>query len=338
MGKAPDPTPPRETSAAATGTNVSTAIANNIMGNTNTYGPDGSTTFTQSGEYTWKDPYTGQSYTVPKFDQNTTLSETGQKIYDQTNATKLNTATLANNQSSFLNSYMAKPFNYDDSTHEKWATGYYDKLNADKIAQDNERLKTQLANSGIRMGSAAYDSALQSQNKSQSTARDQFTLDSLGQGFGMAQATRNQPINEITALMSGSQVSQPQSQGFQFSRIPTTDNAGIINNYDQQKLAAWQQNQASLGGLFNLGASMVKLSDRRAKTDIEKTGAITIKGDDGKSHKTSTYEYRYKWQGKDEPKHQGVMAQNLMKVKPSAVMQLGSGLKAVDYSKVMENA
>ena len=33
--KAPDPTPPKETSAATTGTNVSTAIANSFLGNVN---------------------------------------------------------------------------------------------------------------------------------------------------------------------------------------------------------------------------------------------------------------------------------------------------------------
>ena len=40
-------------------------------------------------------------------------------------------------------------------------------------------------------------------------------------------------INEITALLSGSQVAQPQFGNFNQGTIPTTDNAGIINtNFD----------------------------------------------------------------------------------------------------------
>lgn len=340
MGKpdAPEPTPPRETSAAATGTNVSTAIANNIMGNITEIGPDGRTVVRRTGNYQWTDPYTKEEYTVPTFTRKTILSPEQQRIQAQQNATKLNLSRLANDQSGFLKDYMAKPFSYDENSHEKWALGIYDKLNADKNTQDMENLRSQMANSGIKLGSDAFDRAMRSETEAKQRSRDQFMLDSYQTGFGSAQATRNQPINEITALMSGSQVSQPQFMGLNnFNRIPTTDNAGIIANYDQQKLQAWQMEQAMrgqlLGGLFGLGGAI--LSDRRAKKDIEKTGTIKVKGDDGKMHRTGTYDYRYKWQGKDTPKTSGVMAQNLARVKPSAVMTLGSGLKAVDYSAVL---
>lgn len=341
MGKkVPDPTPPKETSAATTGTNVSTAIANNLMGNVNTFGPNGSTTFRRTGEYTWRDPYTKQEYTVPTFSQYEKLSPMGEAINKQQNLTKFNLSNLARQQSGFLEDYMATPFRYDEGTHEKWAGGLYDKLNAEKTANDNEAMRTQLANSGIRIGSGAYDAAARSQFKRQDDARNQFLLDSYQQGFQNAQATRNQPINEITALMSGSQVSQPTPNPFQFNRIPTTDNASIIANYDQQRIAAAQANQAFasniFGGLFSLGGAM--LSDRRAKKDIEKTGTMVIRGDDGAAHRTGTYRYRYAWEGKDAPKHDGVMAQNIARVKPSAVMTLGNGLKAVDYGKVLEAA
>jgi hypothetical protein len=74
-------------------------------------------------------------------------------------------------------------------------------------------------------------------------------------------AQRNQPITEITALLSGSQVSQPQLQGANIQPIPTTDNAGLINTNYQQKLANWQQQnamgQSILGGLFGLGAAFI---------------------------------------------------------------------------------
>lgn len=378
MGKpsAPDPTPPRETSAASTGTNVSTAIANNIMGNVNTYGPDGSTVFDQNGEYTWTDPYTKQTYTIPKFDQTTTLSPTGQQIYDQTNGTKLNLATLANNQSSFLNDYMAQPFDYqktaleeaalgpnakgfsyNDNAHEKWAMDLYRKLNEDQNQQQLSTTQAQLADSGIKLGSDAYDRAVSNTEEAQNRARDQFLLDSYGQGFntakstfdtnfnaglgsfganfGAAQATRNQPINEITALASGSQVAQPQSPGFQFNRIPTTDNAGIIANYDNQKMQAYQQEMAQrnslLGGLFSLGSSFIGLSDKRAKKNIKKVGKKRIKGT---KKTTDVVDFNYKGEPKGTPKHRGVIAQDIKKKKPSAVKQMPGGLFGVRYDKI----
>lgn len=339
MGKkVPDPTPPKETSAAATGTNVATAIANAFLNNPTIVGPDGITRTRQTGTYTIYDPYTKLSLDVPKLTTRTKLSEMGQKIYDQTQGTKLGLATLANDQARFLNDYMSKPFSYNPGQHEKWALGLYDALNRDKLANDNEQMRTQLTNSGIRLGSDAYEAAARSLGKSQMDARNQFLLDSYNTGFNTEQATRNQPLNEISALQSGSQVAQPMAQ-FNPSRIPTTDNAAIIANYDQQRIAGAQANQNLLGnvlgGLFSLGAAGIRASDRRVKKDIEKTGSVAVRGDDGRMHRTSTYRYRYAWENDAAPPQHGVMAQNIERIKPSAVLTLGSGLKAVDYDKIL---
>jgi hypothetical protein len=80
---------------------------------------------------------------------------------------------------------------------------------------------------------------------------------------GLAQneqyAARNQPINEIIALLSGSQVQMPNFPVNQPSAIPTTDNAGLINQKYNQDFAGYQQKynaqQGLLGGLFGLGAA-----------------------------------------------------------------------------------
>jgi hypothetical protein len=62
-------------------------------------------------------------------------------------------------------------------------------------------------------------------------------------------------------LLSGSQVSQPNYVNPNMPTIPTTDTAGLINQNYNQRLQAWQQNNAStqglLGGLFSLGASFI---------------------------------------------------------------------------------
>jgi hypothetical protein len=71
---------------------------------------------------------------------------------------------------------------------------------------------------------------------------------------------RNQPINEITALMSGSQVGQPNFTNTPQTNVGGVDYAGMVaNNYnaqnDQYKAQLGQQN-AMMGGLFGLGGTL----------------------------------------------------------------------------------
>lgn len=248
--KAPDPTPPKETSAATTGTNVSTAIANSFLGDVNQVTPDGTLTYDQTGSYQWTDPYTGQTYTIPTFTATQTLSGKQQAIKDQGDAANLNLATLANTQSGFLNDYMAKPFSYSTGDYENWAGGLYDELNGSQTADQTEAMRTQLANQGISIGSDAYQKAIGGLQKSQTDSRNQFMLDAYKTGLQTALTERNQPINEITALLSGGQVSQPNFVNANASQIAGTDNGSIIANSDAAKLAAWQQSQAAAGSML----------------------------------------------------------------------------------------
>lgn len=214
--------------------------------------PDGTRTFDQTGTESVTDPYTGQTYDVPRFSVTQTLSEPQQAIKDQQDSASLNLSTLANDQSAFLNDYMGTPFNYDPGQHEEWAGGIYERLNGDQMADDREALEANLTNRGIRMGSKQYDDAVSSFTGGKQTARDRFMLDSYNTGMDSALTQRNQPINEITALMSGGQVSQPRfATGAGVGAINGTDNGAIIGNHDNQKMNAWQQKQAATGRFFS---------------------------------------------------------------------------------------
>lgn len=72
-------------------------------------------------------------------------------------------------------------------------------------------------------------------------------------------ALRQAPINEITALLSGSQISTPQFQMAQPAQMATTDVAGITQQGYANQMAAYQQKmaqqQAMMGGLFGLGSA-----------------------------------------------------------------------------------
>lgn len=281
--------------------------------------------------YTYVDPISGKSYNIPRITAVQTLSEMQQAIKDQSDGAELNLATLANDQSAFLNDYMSTPFSYDSGAHEGWALGLYDKLNGDKVAQDTESLRSQLANQGIKVGSAAYDRAMKGLMDSQGSSRDAFLLDSYNTGMQTALAERNQPINEITALLSGSQVSQPSFVSSAQSNIPTTDVASIIGNADNAAASAYANQQSGLGsmlsglgGLFEGGAALYALSDERAKTDKHKIAET----EDG----MGLYSFKYKG---DDRTQVGLMAQEVKKKKPGAVKTAPGGLMMVDYGKAL---
>lgn len=332
--KAPAPPDPKETSSASTATNVGTAIANAYMNNADRYTPDGTVKYNQSGTYNWTDPYTGKSYDIPRFTETTTLSPQQAATKGQTDAAEFNLGSLANRQSAFLGGYMAKPFDGSNEATESRLMELGRKRLDPMFAERQKALDSKLANQGITIGSKAYDTAQRMGSEQENDAYNSLLLSGRGQAFSEAQATRNQPINEITALLSGSQVSMPQSQGFNQSPIPTTDTAGLINkNYDQ-RMGIWQQQQQQkqgmLGGLFSLGSAFLgnpALSDRRLKTDIKRVGQL----DNG----LPVYAYRYIWGG---PMQIGVMAQDVEITNPGAVVTRPDGVKMVDYRRATEVA
>lgn len=263
MGKSKPPAPPdpKETGAAATGTNIGTAIANNTMGMVNQNTPDGSLTYSQTGTYKYTDPYTGKSYDLPTYTATTALSEMGQKIKGQNDVAQLNMAETAANQSGFLKDYLGGVWNPDTSAIEGRLMELGTQRLNPRFQQEEDQLRTRLANQGITEGSEAYNREMGRFSQSKNDAFNSLMLQGRGQAFGELQAQRNQPINEITALLSGSQVSNPSVQMMQPQGAATTDVAGLINQNYNQRLSNWQtqqaQRQSLLGGLFGLGASAI---------------------------------------------------------------------------------
>lgn len=297
------------------------------MGLVDQYTPYGSLTSEVSGYESYTDPYTGQTYEIPRYTQTTTLSPEQQALLDQNNQTQLGLSQLAGNQTEFLKDYMSTPFQGDTAAIE----GRLDelmRLRADpRFARDEETLRTRLTNQGLAPGSEAWNREMEMFNNAKNDAYNQMYLQGRGQALGELQAMRNQPINEITALLSGSQVSNPNVRAAQPGGAATTDVAGIINQNYNQQMANYQQQMANyngmMGGLFGLGANALMFSDKRLKEDIKKVGKL----DNG----LDVHAYRYKAGG---PVHIGLMAQEVEKKNPDAVQTL-NGFKAVDYKKAV---
>ena len=78
-----------------------------------------------------------------------------------------------------------------------------------------------------------------------------------GQEEQSSYTARNQPINEVTALMSGSQATVPQFQPFQGSPVAAS-NIGqyISDNYKAESAAAAQTN----AGIFSMVGGLAKMA------------------------------------------------------------------------------
>ncbi|MBY3597571.1 tail fiber domain-containing protein [Rhizobium bangladeshense] len=333
--KAPKAPDPKETAAAQTGTNVSTALANAQLQNVNQYGPDGSVTYSTNGYTTITDPTSGATYNIPRYTQTTSLSAAQQAIKDKNDAASLNLADIANNQSNFLKDYLSKPVDLSNDATEARLIELGRKRLDPMLAERDEALRTRLANQGVKAGSDAYGRELETARQSDNDAVTSLILNGRSQAVQEALTQRNQPINEIIGLLGGTQVGVPQfAAGTNQPSLPTVDYSGLVQSNYQNQMAAYQQQVAQrnniFGGLFGAGAALLgnpALSDRRAKKDIKPVGKLM-------GHKV--YEYRYRGKFDDGQTHVGVMAQEAEKTRPDAVSTRPDGLKQVNYGKLFQ--
>jgi len=207
-----------------------------------------------------------------------------------------------------------------------------------------------------QLGQAGFYNQGQAQNFTQNAALEAFRNAGLTQQMAQAQsafnasqaarnsymqeqyAQRNQPINEITSLLSGSQINQPNFINTPGSQIATTDVGGLVNqNFQNQMSVYGQQSQnanALIGGVLGGAAGLIK-SDERSKKDAERIGTVFAYDEDAERKKLPIYEYAYK----DDPsstRHIGPMAQDVEKVDPEAVKTI-KGVKHIDARRVMGN-
>lgn len=251
--KAPSPPDPEKTAAAQAGLNSDTAQTQQLTNMIDTVGPNGSTTYTPNGENTFVGS-DGKTHTVPKYTQTTTLSPEQQAIQDQLNGASLNLGTLANDKSAWLQDYLKNPFDADaasKATEDKLTSLAAQRLDP-QWAGDEDKLRTQLINQGVQPGSQAFDDAMAGFNRSKTDAYNQLYLTGHGQAYNEAVQSHNQPLNEIIALMSGTQVQQPNTPAAPQAQVAGVDYTGLVNNQYQAKVNS--QNQM-MGGLFGLAAA-----------------------------------------------------------------------------------
>lgn len=305
--------------------NRDTAVSQQMMNMIGQNNPWGSTSYSQTGTGGYTDSQ-GRWVSIPQYTQTTTFSPEQQRIFDLTQGAQTNLAGLAQDQSAMLRDYLGQPFEYNNHDAENWAFDLASQRLIPEQGRQNDALRGQLVNSGLRPGTAAYDMEMKRMQQGHVGQLNDLALSGRQQGFAEALAQRNQPINEITALLSGSQVSNPaqMSGPTPQTSVAGVDYSGMVNQRYQSQMA---QHNAMMGGLFGLagsiGSAALMPSDRRIKTGIERVGRL----DNG----LPVYRFKYLDGG---PVQIGLMAQDVEAVHPAAVTEVG-GVKHVDYAKAV---
>lgn len=272
--KAPEAPNPTKTANAQTTSNVNTAIANSWLNNANEVGPTGNVTYTQTGTQRVG------NQDIPQFTKTTTLSPEQQKLYDQQTALGSQMNDIAGRQLTTLDGVLSSPLSFDNlpaaptADRSKYEEAMYARLQP-QIERDRAALETRLANQGIMPGSEAYREAIALNDRANNDLRSQTVLNAgnyAEQEYGMGTdarsraiqeelTRRNQPINEISTLMNGGQVTMPQFQAYQGGNVAGTDVAGITQQGYQNQLAAYQQKQnsqnAMLGGIGSIAGTVL---------------------------------------------------------------------------------
>ena len=346
--KAPK-TPDYAGAAVAQGqANLESARATAKLNNPNIINPYGTQTVTYNGS----DPDIG---TVTQ-----TLSPSELALYNKDVQSRTGLADLAITGTNALKGVVGKDLDISGApavgdgaaTREKVFNSSMARVNED-TANERDQRNSQLIAAGIRPGTKAYDDAQNLITRGYNDARgvaelnagnaanQQMGMDTQNRSRYIAEllAQRQTPLNEINALMSGSQVNNPFANGIGYQGGASVQAAPIFSAAQQQgqaDLNAWNAQQSGansmMGGLFSLGAAGLMapagtfsaFSDRRLKRNIVKIGEY-LNG-------LAKYSFTYIW----GEKAIGAMADEVEKLIPEAVITHPSGYKMVDYAMVGE--
>lgn len=326
MGKPSAPATPDYVGAATAqgAANKDAAIATAKLSNPWTSTPLGSRQVDYSGKITGDEmvPYITDS-----------LTPLGQQRQDQENRIISNLGNTAESGLGRVSEAFNSPMDYNSigQLQDTAQEAILARLRP-QMQQDEASLENKLANQGLQPGSEAYNNAYRTFNQGKNDAYSQAALQAIGlqpQLMQQSLAIRNQPLNELNALRTGSQVTLPQFQQFRGAEVGAAPIYNATQAQGQDALGQYNSrmayNSALVGGLLQAGgtaggAAILK-SDRRHKRDIRRIGT---------SQGWPIYTFRYL----DRDALQvGVMAQDVEEKRPDVVTEI-NGVKHVNYSRL----
>lgn len=252
----------------------------------------------------------------------------------QANDLRLGVTQTAGQEQQRMNDMAAQRAGFENAAQQQQ---YQQLLSSGTFANQAQRdtfqqqaARGEFANAGLAQQLAQQQTAFNAQNM----ARNQYMNEQY--------AARNQPINEISSLLSGTQINNPNFVNTPNNQIPTTDVAGLINTRFSQDMDIYKQESANqnalMGGIFGLAGGLMKggmgmMSDVREKENITPMATVFAADDKGDAKELPIYEYSYK-QDPASTRHVGPMAQDVEKINKGAVFQK-KGVKYIKPDKVM---
>jgi len=267
---APDPA---ATAAAQATANKETAVAQANINMVNQYTPQGTLEYTKRGV---------ADDGTPQYSATQTYSPEQQKLYDLTNQAAQQYGETANTQLAAVKGKLAQPLDFsslgaapviNEATRQSVADSMYQRINP-QFDRDRSALETSLANQGITAGSSAYNTAMDELNRSRTDARlaiDAQAGNEASRLYGLESSARNAainemmqqrstPLNELSAMLSGSQVQGPQFVTPPQAQIASPDIMGMTsNNYaigsqnaNAAAAASAASRNATTSGMFGL--------------------------------------------------------------------------------------
>jgi hypothetical protein len=258
----PDYTGAAEATAAG---NLDAARAATAANRVNQVTPYGSLNYSVTGQ----DPYGNPTWTATS-----ALSPEQQKLYNYDIASSLGLGELQNTGLKYVSNMLQSPFDTSKlastgiNPGEQMSESIMRRLQP-QLAQEQKSFDAQMANQGIPVGSEAYMNAKRSFDQRQNDRLvssviqgTQTGLQARGQGFSEAAYQRNEPINTLNAVRSGSQVTNPNSFYVNAPQQATTTGADYMSaaqatgNANQANANAQNAYQnAMMSGFFKLGSA-----------------------------------------------------------------------------------
>lgn len=349
MGKkapaAPTPPDPVATAQAQGAANKEAAIAQQELNMVDQETPYGGVYY---------QPLGNSSAGTPRYKAVQVLAPEQKRILDLNNQASIQYGETANNQLGAVQGLLSKPLDFstlgetptlNEETRQNVARSITQR-NQPNFDRRYEQLQTRLSNQGFTdPQSEGYREATDEYYRGLNDfdlAADTAALSQASQLYGIESNQRDRainemvqersvPLNELAAMLSGSQVQNPSFVGAPQSNIapaPIADATyssyqGQLNNYNQQSAA----NAARTQGLYSLlgagaQAGALAFSDRRLKRDITGIGKLPSG--------LGLYEWQYVWGG---PLQIGVMSDEVRALMPHAVKRIG-GYDAVNYAEI----
>lgn len=188
----------------------------------------------------------------------TTLSPEQQKLLEQSQQADSQMNDIALRQIGKVGGILDTPFSINSAAEDKINQFQRQRLDP-QWADREQQFEQDMANRGIRLGSGAYEAARRSFDQGRNDAYNQLYVNSRGQAAQESVAERNQPLNEITALLNGQQIQNPNFINTPNAQVANTDLAGLIQDQYKAKQANYA---AGMGGLFGLGGSLLGMGGR----------------------------------------------------------------------------